>query len=57
MAFVSASDETGSIELTLFPEAFNKVKDLKNNEIIFVDGKSSKRFDKYQIIVNNIKRK
>jgi len=57
MAFVTASDETGTTELTLFPEVLKKIGSLKNNEIIFIQGKSSKRFDKYQIIVNNIKRK
>ncbi|NMA50893.1 MAG: DNA polymerase III subunit alpha [Mollicutes bacterium] len=57
MAFVVASDETGIVELTLFPEVFETVSDLKENEIIFIEGKSSKRFDKYQIIVNNIKRR
>ncbi|MBQ6841045.1 MAG: DNA polymerase III subunit alpha [Bacilli bacterium] len=57
MAFVTASDETGSLELTMFPEVLKQHNDLKNNDIIFVNGKSSKRFDKYQIIVNNIKRK
>ena len=57
MAFIIASDETGSLELTMFPEVFKSIEDIQNNDIIFVNGKSSKRFDKYQIIVNNIKRK
>ena len=57
MAFIIASDETGSLELTVFSEVLKRNPDIKNNDIIMVNGKSSKRFDKYQIIVNNIKRK
>lgn len=57
MAFVMASDETGNVELTIFPDVFKTVSDLKENEIILLDAKPSKRFDKNQVIVNNIKRK
>ena len=55
MAFISAEDETGSIEITLFPEVWKKCPSIKNNDIIFINGKSSKRYDKYQIIVNKVK--
>ena len=57
MAFLDVSDETGDIQMTLFPEVYKKFNDIKEGEIVFVEGKSSKRFDKYQIIVNNIKKK
>ena len=57
MAFLDVSDETGDIQMTLFPETYKRFSDIKEGEIIFVEGKSSKRFDKYQIIVNNIKKK
>ena len=55
MAFISAEDETGSIEITLFPETWKKCPTIKNNDIILINGKSSKRYDKYQIIVNKVK--
>lgn len=57
MAFVTASDETGTVELTLFPDTLKQMNDIASNDIIWISAKSSKRFDKYQIIVNNIKRK
>ena len=57
MAFVSASDETGICELTLFPESYKSVPNLSFNDIILVNVKSSKRYDKYELIVNTIKRK
>jgi len=57
MAFINASDETGNVELTVFPDTLKKMENIEINDLIFVVGKSSKRFDKYQIIVNNIKRK
>ncbi len=57
MAFALVSDETGESEITLFPEVYKTILDLKTNDLVEVDVKCSKRFDKYQIIVNNIKRK
>ena len=55
MAFVLGEDETGSIELTCFPEVWKRCANIKINDIIFINGKSSKRYDKYQIVVNKIK--
>ena len=43
--------------MTLFPDIFKTINDLKYNDLVEVDVKLSKRFDKYEIIVNNIKRK
>ena len=40
-----------------FPDIYHSVDNLKNGDLVEVDAKFSKRFDKYQIIVNNIKRK
>ncbi len=54
MAFILSEDETGSIELTLFPEVWKKCANIKINDIIFINGKSSKRYDKYQIVVNRV---
>ena len=55
MAFILSEDETGSMEITVFPETLKKSPKIKINDIIFVNGKSSKRYDKYQIVANNIK--
>lgn len=56
MAFVTASDETGDASFTVFPKQYNLIKDLKVNDLVEVLGEVTKRFDKYQIIVNNIKK-
>ena len=53
MAFLSVSDETGLIDLTVFPKVYQnfnwQIKDL-----VKVSGEVTKRFDKISIIVNNI---
>ena len=54
MAFITASDEYTSVSLTLFPDNYKKFNNIKKNNIIKVTGKVEKRFDKYQIIVNNL---
>lgn len=56
MAFVTASDETGKIEIILFPRVQKGCPDLKVNDIILINGKSSKRFADYQILVNKLTR-
>ena len=56
MAFLEAEDETGRVSLTVFPLNFKLIKNLKINDIIWLRGEVTKRFDKYQIIVNNIKK-
>ena len=57
MAFIDAEDDTGKIELTIFNNLFDEIINLKEKDIILLNGKVSKRFDKLKIIVNNIKRK
>lgn len=56
MAFYLASDDTAQTDLTLFPKAYEKYKDIDKGEIVLVKGEVQRRFDKYQIIVNEIKR-
>ena len=53
MVFITGSDETGTAEFILFPKNYIE---LKNMDICIISGKVEKRFDKYQIIVNKIKR-
>ena len=54
MAFIKASDEYSSIDLTLFPKTYNENKNLKNHDIIRVAGRVEKRFNNYQLVVNRI---
>ena len=57
MAFLECEDETGKANLTMFSSLYAKNNDLKVNELIRVNVKVSKRFDKLNVLVNNIKRK
>lgn len=54
MAFVSASDETGNIDLTFFPNTFDLTRSLKKGVLISIMGRVERRMDKYQIVVNNM---
>ncbi len=55
MAFITAGDETGSSEFILFPRNINLLSEIKENKVIIVNGKVTKKNDKYGIIINKIK--
>ena len=54
MCFITGSDELSTIDLVLFPKIYEKNKSINQGNIIKVIGKVEKRFDKYQIVVNEI---
>ena len=54
MAFIKANDEYGDIDLTIFPTMYKKFNNIKEGNIIEIIGRVEKRYDKYQVIVNNI---
>lgn len=56
MAFLLASDDTAQADLTLFPKVYSKYKDLDKGEIALIKGQVQKRFDKYQVVVNEIEK-
>lgn len=56
MAFITASDNTGTTTLIVFPDLYKNINNFKKNEIIKVGGKVEKRFDEYQIICDTIDR-
>jgi len=56
MCFMSGSDNTGTVSLTLFPDLYKETNHFKKNEIIKVTGKVEKRYDEYQIVCNKIDR-
>ncbi len=58
MAFINGSDSTGSISITMFPTKYEEYKklDLKRNDIILINGKIEKRFNDYQMILENLKK-
>lgn len=54
MAFVTGTDEYGQVSLTIFPKQYKEYKKIKEYDIINIRGKVEKRYDTYQIIVNNL---
>ena len=53
MCFITGSDEVDSIDIVLFPDVY-KQSNIKIGDIVKINGKVEKRFDKYQIIANTI---
>ncbi|MBR1376774.1 MAG: DNA polymerase III subunit alpha [Bacilli bacterium] len=53
--FITISDEVSNIDLVLFNKTYEQNKLLNKGDVIEVNGKVEKRFDKYQIIVSSIK--
>ena len=56
MAFITASDETGSGEFVLFPSGYNLLYNIKKGDIIIIQGLVTKRFDSYQININGLQK-
>lgn len=57
MAFLDASDETGLATFVVFSKQIRLLDDLKTKDIVEIQGRVTKRFDKFQINVNNIIKK
>lgn len=55
MAFISISDESSSIDLTLFPNIYVKFNGIKKGNILLVQAKVERRYENYQLIVSNLK--
>ena len=56
MLFITGSDELRMIDIILFPKIYRKYSNINKNDLLLVIGKVEKRFDKYQIIANEIKK-
>ena len=54
MAFLTGSDEFNSIEMVMFPKLYEKKYTIKKGDIVLVNAKVEKRFNEYQLIINNI---
>ncbi len=54
MAFLLASDETKTCDFVAFKQVYPLLNDLKKNDLVLIEGKVTKRFDKYQVNVTNI---
>lgn len=55
MAFITANDEFGEVFLTMFPSVYRRYNKIEIGNIIEIAGHVEKRYDKLQVIVNNIK--
>ena len=55
MSFIHLSDDTSECDVTLFPKSFEKYKFIDRGNIVLVLGNVQKRYDKYQIVAQNIK--
>ena len=56
MCFIKASDEVSTIDLVLFPKVYSNYPDIKNGDIYLVFGRVEKRFDAYQVVVNEMQK-
>ena len=54
MAFIQASDETGSGDFAIFPKSYYMLDNLKVGNIVSINGRVTKRFDNYQVNVDII---
>jgi len=55
MSFVQLTDETGTVSLTLFPEEHRKfIKEIHQNDIIMVEGKTEKNGREPKMIVRKL---
>ena len=55
MAFITGSDETGTMDFTLFPKVYRLYEDIEKGDLLKVRGTVEKRLDQYQVIVQRIK--
>jgi len=55
MAFMTLSDDLQSIDLILFPQAYQKYKEIKEGDLVIVSGKTEER-TKIQLVVDEIRK-
>lgn len=56
MMFFDGSDEYTKIDFTLFPKIYEKYPFIKVGDIIKIEGRVEKRYDNFQIIVNQVEK-
>ena len=55
MAFLTGSDETSTMEYTLFPKVYKEYSDIKKGDLLKVRGTVEKRLNQLQIVVEKIR--
>ncbi len=56
MAFLSASDETGSASFVVFKSMMNMLENVSLGDLVLIRGRVARRFSDYQINVNKIEK-
>lgn len=56
MMFATGTDETGEVELVLFPNVFQRVEMIQKGDIVLVTGRVEKRMSNYQLNVSKIQK-
>lgn len=56
MAFLYGSDPSGIMDYTMFPDVYSNNMNIERGDVTLIRGRVEKRLDKYQIIVQKIKK-
>ena len=56
MAFIYGSDHSSAVDYTMFPSIYKENSGLVKGDVVLVRGRVEKRLDKYQIIIQKIKK-
>ena len=56
MCFITASDEVSILDFVMFPKVYELYSDIKVGDVLLVKGRAEKRFDKMQVIINEIRK-
>lgn len=55
MCFITGSDEVTNIDVVLFPRIFEEYPNIEVGDMLLLNAKVEKRFDKLQLVVNKVK--
>lgn len=55
MAFLIGSDESRKLDFVLFPNVYEILPAIKKGDMLLIRGRVERRFNKYQIVVHNLK--
>ena len=55
MAFITGSDETATMEYTLFPKIYKRYPNIEKGDLLKIRGTVERRLDQIQIIIERIK--
>lgn len=54
MCFITGSDEITTVDVVLFPRIYQEYSNIEEGNILLVNAKVEKRFDKYQLVINRV---